>query len=150
MNDVYLLVGELFLADEALDKIRAEAGTDPLSEVILEPTATSSEVLEALGTPTLLGGKRLVIVNDAHELKKDARTEFESYIEDPSPSAVLVLIASGRTPLDQSGREERRRRLARAPQGKEVGRHGCAREHACEKTEARRARRVGAHRHGRV
>ena len=97
--DVYLLVGETFLADEALDKIRAEAATDQLSEIVLEPTATSPEILEALGTPTLLGGRRLVVVEDAQDLKKEAREEFERYIENPSPSAVLVLIASGRTPL---------------------------------------------------
>ena len=98
-TDVYLLAGETFLADEALDKIRAEAGTDPLSEIVLEPTATPPEILEALGTPTLLGGRRLVVVEDAQDLKKEAREEFERYIENPSPSAVLVLIASGRTPL---------------------------------------------------
>lgn len=101
-QDVYLLAGEAFLADEALDKIRAEAETDPLSEVVLDSTATSSEILEALGTPTLLGGRRLVIVNDAHDLKKDEREEFERYIENPSPSAVLVMIASGRTPLSKA------------------------------------------------
>lgn len=97
--DVYLLAGETFLADEALDKIRVEAGTDPLSEIVLEPTASPPEILEALGTPTLLGGRRLVVVEDAQDLKKEAREEFERYIENPSPSAVLVLIASGRTPL---------------------------------------------------
>ena len=100
--DVYLLAGESFLADEALDKIRAEAETDPLSEVVLDASASSAEILEALGTPTLLGGRRLVIVSDAHELKKDAREEFERYIENPSPSSVLVMIASGRTPLSKS------------------------------------------------
>lgn len=96
---VYLLTGEAFLADEALDKIRAEAETDPLSEVSLDPDVSASEVLEVLGTPTLLGGRRLVVVNDAHELKKEVRDEIERYVADPSPSSVLVLIASGRTAL---------------------------------------------------
>lgn len=96
---VYLLTGEPFLADEALEKIRSEAETDPLSEVVLASDAAPSQILEVLGTPTLLGGRRLVVINDAHELKKDARDELHRYIEDPSPSAVLVLVASGRTPL---------------------------------------------------
>lgn len=96
---VYLLTGESFLADEALDKIRAEAGTDPLSEVVLDGGADSSQILEAAGTPTLLGGPRLVVINGAHELKKDVREDLEGYLADPSPSSVLVLIASGRTPL---------------------------------------------------
>ena len=96
---VYLLIGEPFLADEALEKIRAEAETDPLSEAALEPDVAPSEIMEVLGTPTLLGGRRLVVVHDAHELKKEAREEIERYIENPSPSAVLVLVASGRTAL---------------------------------------------------
>lgn len=96
---VYLLSGESFLADEALDRIRSEAGTDPLSEVVLEADAAPAEILEAVGTPTLLGGPRLVIIPAAHELKKEAREELERYIENPSPSSVLVLVASGRTPL---------------------------------------------------
>lgn len=98
-SDVYLLTGESFLADEALDKIRAEAETDPLSEVVLAGDAAASEILDALGTPTLLGGRRLVVIRDAQDLKKDAREELERYIPNPSPSAVLVLVASGRTPL---------------------------------------------------
>ena len=98
-SPVYLLSGESFLADEALEKIRREANTDPLSEVVLGSDALPSQILEVLGTPTLLGGRRLVVINDAHDLKKDARDELERYIEDPAPSAVLVLVASGRTPL---------------------------------------------------
>ena len=97
--DVYLLTGESFLVDEALDKIRAEAQTDPLSDVSLDAEVAPSEVLEVLGTPTLLGGRRLVVVHDAHELKKDVREEIERYIENPSPASVLVLVASGRTAL---------------------------------------------------
>ncbi len=96
---VYLLTGESFLADEALQKIREEAGTDPLSEVVLDSSASSSEILEAVGTPTLLGGPRLVVINSAHDLKKDVREDLERYLENPSPSSVLVLVASGRTPL---------------------------------------------------
>lgn len=101
-ESVYLLAGEPFLADEALDKIRADTGVDPLSEVLIDATISSAEMLEALGTPTLFGGRRLVIVHDAHELKKDEREELERYIENPSPAAVLVLIAGGRTPLSKS------------------------------------------------
>ena len=87
------------MADEALEKIRAQAGTDPLSEVTLESDATAPEILEAVGTPTLLGGPRLVVINGAHELKKEAREELERYVENPSSSSVLVLVSAGRTPL---------------------------------------------------
>lgn len=97
---VYLLSGERFLADEALDKVRAEAATDPLSEASFDPTVDSAELLSALGTSSLLGGKRLVIVSDAQDLKKDHLTALERYLAAPSPDSVLVLISSGRTKLE--------------------------------------------------
>jgi DNA polymerase-3 subunit delta len=96
----YLLVGEQFLADEALDKLRAEAGTDPLSEVAFDATAAPAELVEALSTPSLLGGARLVVVRDAQDLKKQQADALSGYLESPTSSAVLVLIATGRTKLD--------------------------------------------------
>lgn len=97
---VYLLSGETFLAEEAIDRIRAEAATDPLSEASFGPGAAAPEILGALETPSLLGGRRLVVVRDAHELAKDAVEALLRYLEAPSPSAVLVLVAAGRTKLD--------------------------------------------------
>lgn len=98
---VYLLSGERFLADEALATIRSEEQTDPLSEIHLEAAAMEvAELNGALGTASLMGGKRLVVVSDAHELKKEGLQALESYLGSPSPSSVLVLIATGRTKLD--------------------------------------------------
>jgi DNA polymerase-3 subunit delta len=97
---VYLLSGERFLADEALDKVRAEAETDPLSEASFDATVDAAELLSALGTSSLLGGKRLVIVSDAQDLKKDHIAGLERYLAAPSPDSVLVLISSGRSKLD--------------------------------------------------
>ncbi|MEA2497932.1 MAG: hypothetical protein QOH26_337, partial [Actinomycetota bacterium] len=81
---VYLLAGERFLADEALDKVRAESQTDPLSEAHFDASTEGAELLAALGTSSLLGGKRLVVVADAQDLKKDQVTALESYLESPS------------------------------------------------------------------
>ena len=97
MNPVYLLSGEDFLADEALARVRDETGSDPLSEVSFEARAPAAELLGALTTPSLLGGVRLVVVRDAQDLLKEQATALESYLEDPSESSVLVLVASGRT-----------------------------------------------------
>lgn len=100
-SSVYLLAGERFLAEEALAKIRAEEETDPLSEIHLEGGSMEvGELTGALGTASLMGGKRLVVVSDAHELKKEGLEALERYIASPSPSSVLVLIASGRTKLE--------------------------------------------------
>jgi DNA polymerase-3 subunit delta len=97
---VYLLSGETFLADEALERIRTEAATDPLSEAAFDAGAPAAEILGALETPSLLGGRRLVVVRDAHDLGKEQLEALTRYLETPSPSAVLVLVAAGRTKLD--------------------------------------------------
>lgn len=97
---VYLLSGETFLAEEAVDRIRAEAATDPLSEASFGSDASAAEILGALDTPSLLGGRRLVLVRDAHELGKEQVEALVRYLESPSPSAVLVLVAAGRTKLE--------------------------------------------------
>ena len=99
---IYLLTGETFLADEALDKIRAEVDADPLGEVGFDAGVGAAELVEALETPNLLGGTRLVTVRNANELKKDVREAIEAYLENPSESSVLVLVASGRSPLAKS------------------------------------------------
>ncbi len=100
MSDaVYLLAGEEFLADEATDKIRAQVGTDPLSEIHLDGSVAPSEITTALETSSLLGGRRLVVVRRADELRKEHLTALESYLRSPSPDSVLVLIASQRGKL---------------------------------------------------
>lgn len=100
MTPVYLLTGETFLVGEALDRVRDENDIDPLSEVDFDSNVEVAELKGALDTPSLLGGTRLVLVRDANGLKKDQIEALSSYIEAPSPSAVLVLVADGRTKLD--------------------------------------------------
>jgi DNA polymerase-3 subunit delta len=92
-------MGESFLADEALEKIRAEAMIDPLSEVALGADASASEIIAALDTPSLLGGTRLVVVEEVQDLNKEQRDALSLYLESPSDSSVLVLVSAGRTPL---------------------------------------------------
>lgn len=97
---VYLLSGERFLADEALDKIRAQEATDPLSEDTFDSDVDVPLLMSALETPSLLGDRRLVVLNDAHDLKKAHLEALERYLASPSPYSVLVLIASGRSKLE--------------------------------------------------
>ncbi len=97
---VYLLTGEPFLAGEALATIRAQEATEHLSEAVFDSTADVAELMSALETPSLLGGSRLIVVHDAQDLKKDQLEALERYLTSPSPYAVLVLIASGRTRLE--------------------------------------------------
>jgi DNA polymerase-3 subunit delta len=102
---VYLLTGDQFLVDEALDRVRAEVATDPLSETRFDAAVTPAELVTALETPSLLGGRRLVAVHDAHQLRKEQTEAIAQYLESTSPSSVLVLIAPGRTKLDAAVRK---------------------------------------------
>ncbi|MFP5297797.1 MAG: DNA polymerase III subunit delta [Actinomycetota bacterium] len=99
-SPVYLLLGESFLSEEALDRIREEAGTDHLAEDVFQPDVEPAALMSALETPNLLGGRRLVVVYNAQDLKKDHLAALERYLASPSPYAVLVLVASGRNKLE--------------------------------------------------
>lgn len=97
---VYLLTGEQFLADEALSKLRDEVGSDPLSDVSLDSDFEVAELTGALQTPSLLGGRRLVVVHGAESLLKEQAEAVGAFVEAPSNSAVLALVANGRTKVD--------------------------------------------------
>jgi DNA polymerase-3 subunit delta len=97
---VYLLSGEQFLAEEALSKLREEVGSDPLSDVYLDNDFEVAELMGALQTPSLLGGRRLVVVHGAESLVKDQAEAIGMFAEAPSESAVLALVAAGKTKVD--------------------------------------------------
>ncbi|MDQ4024061.1 MAG: DNA polymerase III subunit delta [Actinomycetota bacterium] len=119
-SPVYLLSGETFLAEEAIDRIRSEAGTDPLSEASFGGDVAAAELLGALDTPSLLGGRRLVVVRDAQDLGKEQVEALTRYLEAPSPSSVLVLVASGRTKLDTAVRSAGSVLALEAPKGRRL------------------------------
>ena len=104
-HPVYLLVGETFLAEEAIERIRSEEGTDRLSEVAFEPGADTTDLINALETRSLLGGKRLVGLRDAKDLRKEQADALSAYLESPSPDSVLVVLASGRSKLDTAAKK---------------------------------------------
>jgi DNA polymerase III subunit delta len=99
-KSAYVLSGEEFLVEEALNQLREEVGADPLSEMTFGSRPQVHEVIGALETPSLLGGKRLVVVNDASDLLKEMVEALTRYLESPSDDSVLVLIAPTRTKLD--------------------------------------------------
>jgi DNA polymerase III subunit delta len=97
---VYVLAGEEFLVDEALDKVRKENDADPLSETVFDARVSTADLMTALDTPSLLGGRRLVIVHGARDLVKEQVEAITRYLERPSPDSVLVFVSPGRTKLD--------------------------------------------------
>ena len=100
MGSVYLVTGDPFLADEALERIRDEEGTDPLSETRLQGSATGAEIVEAASTASLFSDRRLVVVEEAEDLDKAAAEAVARYLEAPSPDNILVFVSGGRTKID--------------------------------------------------
>lgn len=117
---VYVLTGDELLVDEALDRVRREEGTDDLSETSFDPSADPMEILTALGTASLLGDKRLVVVHDAGDLPTEAARLLESYLEAPAPSSVLVLTATARTKLDAAAKKKGASVALEAPRGRRL------------------------------
>ena len=100
VEPVYLITGEEFLVTEALERVRRETASDPLSELSFEARTPGYELLNALTTSSLLGGLRLVVIYNAQDLLKEQVEVLTDYLDAPSPSSVLVLVATGRTKLD--------------------------------------------------
>ena len=119
-SSVYLLAGEPFLADEALERIRADEQTDPLSEALFDSDAEIAEIMGALQTPSLLGGTRLVVVREAQDLKKDHVESLGPYIESPTAGSVLVLVASSRSKLEAAVKKSGTVIALEAPKGRRL------------------------------
>ena len=117
---VYLLSGEPFLADETLAKLRREVGSDPLSDVTFGSDAEVAELMGALQTPSLLGGRRLVVIHGAESLLKEQAEAIASYVEAPSDSAVLALVASGKTKVDGAIKKHGAVIALEAPKGRRL------------------------------
>ena len=116
----YLLSGEAYLADEALQRIRREQDIDPYGETTIDAGASTAQLLEAVGTGSLLGGRRLVVVNDAQDLKKEQAEALTRYLETPSPDTVLVLVASGRSKLDAAVKKHGHVLALETPKGRRL------------------------------
>ena len=118
-SSVYLIQGESYLVDEALQRVRAESGVDPLSEIVVAGE-DATQLVEALQTASLFGDRRLVVVHDAQDLPKDVIAALESYIESPAPWSVLVLVSTGRTKLDPAVKKHGTVVALEAPRGRRL------------------------------
>lgn len=91
---VLILGSERFLARQAVERVLA--GNPELEVTRYGGEGTlPSQVLDDIRTPTLFGGGRLVVVDDAGDLLKGALEAFAAYAERPTPGALLVLVAHG-------------------------------------------------------
>ncbi len=89
---------EAFLADRAFAEVRDEAlaGADPglNSQVFEAPAASPGEVLNAAKTLPFLAPRRLVVVKSADRWNAEQWKTLIPYLESPSPSTCLVLLAT--------------------------------------------------------
>lgn len=96
IQPVYALIGkDRFLRAEAVARIIAAVGPDAsdLGPVRVDGESTElAEVLDEVRTPTLLGGIRVVIVEEADAFISAHRATIESYCDSPSDTGCLVLL----------------------------------------------------------
>lgn len=104
---VYLIQGsDPALVTQELSTLLAKLGHETgrpsrfgLEEHSLKPsedTPSLAIVLDALRTPPFLADGRLIVARDAEALDAAGAREIASYLSEPTPSNVLVLVATGK------------------------------------------------------
>jgi DNA polymerase-3 subunit delta len=95
---VYIYGEEGFLAGRALREVEAEAlgpeAMDLNRESYEAPEASPSAVAAAAKTLPFLGGRRLIVVKNAHLWSAEAWQPLLPYLGSPNPSTCLVFVAA--------------------------------------------------------
>lgn len=86
-----------YLKDEELKRL-LEAAVDPATRDFnfeqLRGGDLDAETLGSLvGTPPMMADRRVVVIRDVPSLKKDARAMLDSYLKNPAPDVLLILVA---------------------------------------------------------
>lgn len=96
MKPVYAIVGkERFLRNEAVERIWREIGdaSEGLGPVRYDgDSAKLADVLDEVRTLSLLGGLRVVIVDEADDFISRHRASLETYCAAPADSGCLILL----------------------------------------------------------
>lgn len=105
IRPLYILVGaERYLAHTSLRRIQDVIGAGDTVSSYTGKEAKSDDVITALRTVPLLGGRPLVIIRDAENISKNMVEALATYLESPVSSSTLVLVAEkldGRTKFMQ-------------------------------------------------
>ncbi|MBU0718846.1 MAG: DNA polymerase III subunit delta [Planctomycetes bacterium] len=93
---VYAIVGpDRFLRGESLKRVLAQLGEEVDACTRLEGSdAVLAEVLDEVRTMSLLGTRRVVVVEEADPFITRHREVLERYVADPCPSGCLILSSS--------------------------------------------------------
>jgi DNA polymerase-3 subunit delta len=96
VKPVYAVVGpDRYLRQQALDELLSRISTDPESLGVARykgDDADLAEVLDEARTPSLLGGRRTVLLDEADDFISSHRQALERYCAAPADSSSLVLV----------------------------------------------------------
>jgi DNA polymerase-3 subunit delta len=97
VSDAAILISgdDAFLVGQALDEVLGDAGHEV---EVVPPGSDVGQVLESLRTPSLFGGRRVVVLRDVEQLGAEAQRELAAYLGDPGPTGLLVLVAARSVP----------------------------------------------------
>lgn len=90
-----VIASDRLLRQEAVEKLLQSSCDEPdaLSVTTFRgPEADLAEVLDDARTPSLLGGRRVVVVEDADEFITRHREKLETYAKNPAQCGTLVLL----------------------------------------------------------
>jgi DNA polymerase-3 subunit delta len=92
ISPAYIILGDdAFLVEEARNEIVSRVGEISVDE--FGPEDDPREILQALGTAPMFAERRVVVVNDLAAMPAESHRELVTYLEDPNPSVVLILIS---------------------------------------------------------
>jgi DNA polymerase III subunit delta len=98
IDPVYLLCGDAMLAQRVVaalvDKVVTPATRAFNHDVMEGKAAGPTAILNASRTVPMMAAKRLVVVRDVDAMNSENLGELIPYLEDPSPSTVLVMLAT--------------------------------------------------------
>ncbi len=97
LNFVYVISGkERFFIDRIVEKIKRTVLSHPMGRYNLHElkgnVTTGNEIIRIASQIPMMATKCLVIVEDAHKLSTESQKDLETYLNNPSPTACLVLI----------------------------------------------------------
>lgn len=111
LKPVYLIFGDqAFLARQAFDALFAgsvKGGPRGFNEqIFLGESISGGDVASAASTLPMMGPRRTIVVRNVDKLKKEPQERLAAYCASPSPTTVLILVASdgARKALDGRGK----------------------------------------------
>ena len=92
----YFYGDDEYLKDEMLRQV-VDAAVDPATRDFNLDVRRGTEIdaeslLSLLSTPPMMADRRVVVLKDAHALKKDARAALDRYLTAPSADVIAVLV----------------------------------------------------------